>query len=218
MLRHGASLAEIGEVLRHRSIETTKIYTKVDLDSLRALRCRGGRCVMNTLCQAVQEYLSMRRSLDSSSVMPAGCCSDSLSLWRSAAHPISQPSWRSPGHNNRRLCNRRVGAPPECRAHLRAPSLVRLIHALRFHRKAYCHIAQESSTVPLHGQGHPELIACGAFATRSRWATTMDLPLLVRIIERDWLATRRSMQSRASGCGSQAGVLTIEVASSANLA
>jgi len=37
MLRHGASLAEIGEVLRHRSIETTKIYTKVDLDSLRAL-------------------------------------------------------------------------------------------------------------------------------------------------------------------------------------
>jgi site-specific recombinase XerD len=37
MLRHGASLAEIGEVLRHRSPETTKIYTKVDLDSLRAL-------------------------------------------------------------------------------------------------------------------------------------------------------------------------------------
>jgi site-specific recombinase XerD len=37
MLRYGASLAEIGEVLRHRSTETTKIYTKVDLDSLRAL-------------------------------------------------------------------------------------------------------------------------------------------------------------------------------------
>jgi integrase/recombinase XerD len=37
MLRHGASLAEIGEVLRHHSPETTKIYTKVDLDSLRAL-------------------------------------------------------------------------------------------------------------------------------------------------------------------------------------
>jgi len=29
MLRYGASLAEIGEVLRHRSPETTKIYTKV---------------------------------------------------------------------------------------------------------------------------------------------------------------------------------------------
>ena len=37
MLHHGASLAEIGEVLRHRSPETTKIYTKVDLNSLRAL-------------------------------------------------------------------------------------------------------------------------------------------------------------------------------------
>jgi len=37
MLRHGASLAEIGEVLRHRSPETTKIYTKVDLATLRTL-------------------------------------------------------------------------------------------------------------------------------------------------------------------------------------
>jgi site-specific recombinase XerD len=37
MLLHGASLAEIGQVLRHRSQETTKIYTKVDLKSLRRL-------------------------------------------------------------------------------------------------------------------------------------------------------------------------------------
>jgi len=37
MLRHGASLAEIGEVLRHRSPETTKIYTKVDVEALRTL-------------------------------------------------------------------------------------------------------------------------------------------------------------------------------------
>jgi site-specific recombinase XerD len=37
MLRHGASLAEIGELLRHRSAETTKIYTKVDLGTLRTL-------------------------------------------------------------------------------------------------------------------------------------------------------------------------------------
>jgi integrase/recombinase XerD len=37
MLHYGASLSEIGEVLGHRSPETTKIYTKVDLDSLRAL-------------------------------------------------------------------------------------------------------------------------------------------------------------------------------------
>jgi integrase/recombinase XerD len=37
MLGHGASLSEIGEVLGHRSPETTKIYAKVDLDALRTL-------------------------------------------------------------------------------------------------------------------------------------------------------------------------------------
>jgi site-specific recombinase XerD len=37
MLRHGAALTEIGEILRHRSPETTKIYTKVDLEALRTL-------------------------------------------------------------------------------------------------------------------------------------------------------------------------------------
>jgi integrase/recombinase XerD len=37
MLRHGASLSEIGQLLGHRSPETTKIYTKVDLDALRTL-------------------------------------------------------------------------------------------------------------------------------------------------------------------------------------
>lgn len=37
MLHHGTSLAEIGDVLRHHDAETTKIYTKVDLDSLRGL-------------------------------------------------------------------------------------------------------------------------------------------------------------------------------------
>lgn len=37
MLRHGASLMEIGEILGHRSPETTRIYTKVDMDALRPL-------------------------------------------------------------------------------------------------------------------------------------------------------------------------------------
>ncbi len=37
MLRHGASLAEIGVVLRHRRPQTTSIYAKVDLDALRTL-------------------------------------------------------------------------------------------------------------------------------------------------------------------------------------
>lgn len=37
LLRDGASLAEIGEVLRHRRQRTTMIYTKVDLTALRPL-------------------------------------------------------------------------------------------------------------------------------------------------------------------------------------
>lgn len=37
MLRKGASLAEIGEILRHRLVDTTAIYTKVDLVALGAL-------------------------------------------------------------------------------------------------------------------------------------------------------------------------------------
>jgi hypothetical protein len=37
MLRQGASLTQIGELLGHRSPETTKIYTKIDLDALRTI-------------------------------------------------------------------------------------------------------------------------------------------------------------------------------------
>jgi len=37
MLRQGASLGEIGELLGHRHPQTTKIYTKVDIKALRAL-------------------------------------------------------------------------------------------------------------------------------------------------------------------------------------
>ena len=37
LLRHGATLAEIGEILRHRAPNTTEIYAKVDLDGLRGL-------------------------------------------------------------------------------------------------------------------------------------------------------------------------------------
>ncbi len=37
MLRRGAPLTEIGELLRHRLVDTTAIYTKVDLVALRAL-------------------------------------------------------------------------------------------------------------------------------------------------------------------------------------
>ena len=37
MLKHGASLPEIGDLLRHRHPDTTRIYAKVDLVSLRSI-------------------------------------------------------------------------------------------------------------------------------------------------------------------------------------
>ena len=37
MLRGGATLVEIGEILRHRRLDTTQIYAKVDLPALKAL-------------------------------------------------------------------------------------------------------------------------------------------------------------------------------------
>ena len=37
MLRSGASLDEVGEVLRHRARNTTEIYAKVDVRGLRSL-------------------------------------------------------------------------------------------------------------------------------------------------------------------------------------
>ena len=37
MLRHGATLEDIGQILRHRHPETTQIYAKVDLEALRSV-------------------------------------------------------------------------------------------------------------------------------------------------------------------------------------
>jgi hypothetical protein len=37
MINSGSSLPEIGELLRHRYPDTTRIYAKVDLPSLRTL-------------------------------------------------------------------------------------------------------------------------------------------------------------------------------------
>lgn len=40
MLHHGASIKEVADVLRHRSLDTTTIYTKVDLPRLAAVAAR----------------------------------------------------------------------------------------------------------------------------------------------------------------------------------
>jgi site-specific recombinase XerD len=58
MLRDGASMSEIGIVLRHRSPATTEIYAKVDITSLRRLAQPwpvGGK--------SLDDYLNVRRAL-----------------------------------------------------------------------------------------------------------------------------------------------------------
>ena len=37
MIRRGASLAEISQVLRHRSVDTTQLYAKVEFEALRGV-------------------------------------------------------------------------------------------------------------------------------------------------------------------------------------
>jgi site-specific recombinase XerD len=37
LLRSGATLSEIGQLLRHESPDTTRIYAKVDIEALRTL-------------------------------------------------------------------------------------------------------------------------------------------------------------------------------------
>ena len=67
MLQHGASLKEIADVLGHRSIQTTTIYTKVDLRRLTAVaspwpEVRSMR-KRPTMVKLAKEYLAYRRQL-----------------------------------------------------------------------------------------------------------------------------------------------------------
>ena len=66
MLRQGASLAEIGQVLRHREQKTTAIYAKVDRKALRALARpwpsqEGG--AHDRFAKRSADYLRVRRRL-----------------------------------------------------------------------------------------------------------------------------------------------------------
>ena len=64
MLQKGASLAEIGEVLRHRCPITTELYSKVDLAHCTRWLNRGRRRDMS-LSKALKDYLVCATALDS---------------------------------------------------------------------------------------------------------------------------------------------------------
>ena len=64
MLENGASLEEIGQILRHRHPETTQIYAKVrPRSAAHAGAGVAGRCVVIDLRTLLDEYLATRRAL-----------------------------------------------------------------------------------------------------------------------------------------------------------
>src|SRR5207237_6522962 len=63
LLRSGATLSEIGQLLRHESHDTTRIYAKVDIETADIELTLAGRRVMTTLSSALDKYLSMRKGL-----------------------------------------------------------------------------------------------------------------------------------------------------------
>ena len=64
MLRNGASLSEVGQVLRHRQMITTTIYAKADRKALRSIaRAWPEDSRMSVLRQASTDYFAIRRAL-----------------------------------------------------------------------------------------------------------------------------------------------------------
>ena len=95
MLREGASLAEIAQVLRHREIKTTAIYAKVDRTRLQSARdAVAGRCVMTDLRAAAHDYLAVAGSSGSSSSTPARRLRTTSLSWSAPARSASRPSSR----------------------------------------------------------------------------------------------------------------------------
>ena len=74
MIRHGASMAEIAEVLRHRSQTTTAIYAQVSFEALRAVALpwpTTGGAPMSALRDALTQYVALRRALGTQLQEPA---------------------------------------------------------------------------------------------------------------------------------------------------
>ena len=66
LVRRGASLEEIGDMLRHRSRASTMIYAKLDIDGLRSIAQPwpvAGGAAMSALSRELDRYLTIRRSL-----------------------------------------------------------------------------------------------------------------------------------------------------------
>ena len=133
MVKAEVPLVRIGQVLRHRSLQSTAIYARVDVERLRPLAAPwpGDDRAMSALSEHVDEYLRLRRALGFK-----------LERARAAApstRRLSRGRRREHGHaragdrvgptarrrcirtSGRRGCRSRAGSPPTCRRSTRAP-------------------------------------------------------------------------------------------------
>ena len=110
MLRAGAPLAEIGQVLRHRRLLTTAIYAKVGTEALRALaRPWPGWCGMSPLRQASPTTCGPARPGLQARPRRRSCSPSSSPTWKQprrddvttehalawATLPAGEPSWHA---------------------------------------------------------------------------------------------------------------------------
>ena len=113
MLGAGASLSEIGQVLRHREQRTTarlRDGRPRGATARPALAADGSRCGMTALRQALDDYLRIRRQLGFTLICDRSGSSTSSS--GSSSRPArngSRPSWPSHGHSCRATLTRTAG-------------------------------------------------------------------------------------------------------------
>ena len=98
MVRADVPLVRIGQVLRHRSLQSTAIYARVDVERLRRLAPPWpGGAQHERAAAASEEYLRLRRALGFKLESPGRLLPSWSATWRPPARARSSASWRSLG-------------------------------------------------------------------------------------------------------------------------
>jgi integrase len=145
MLRQGASLDEIGDLLRHQSPNTTAIYTKVDLVALRPLALPwpgGARWERRSKpSQIISRY---DVAWDSSWKNMGFVYGSSSHFSRREALPASPPNWRRSLQLNIETSDQRNGQFDSVSCAGSPATAAGPIPTLRFPRPACCPIARRA--------------------------------------------------------------------------
>ena len=101
MVKAGVPIVRIGQVLRHRSLQTTAIYARVDIEQLRQLAAPwpGGEPAMSALSEHVDEYLRARRALGVKLERHGRLLPQLVGYLEARGRARSRASWRSRGRS-----------------------------------------------------------------------------------------------------------------------